>query len=212
VATTPPTFHCENEARSAGFRFIAGVDEAGRGPLAGPVTAAAVLYLQPQAVPGIADSKLLSEKKRDLLEPLILASPDLVCAVALASPEEIDALNIYHASKLAMERALASLPQKADFALVDGKPFRAFCLPHRGVVQGDRLSCSIASASVLAKVARDRIMVELDKTYPQYGFAKHKGYPTPEHLEALRRHGPCPVHRRSFAPVSQAALPGFGMP
>jgi len=210
VVRHTPTFDFEREARLAGAKAVAGLDEAGRGPLAGPVTAAAVVFLDEEIPPGVADSKTLSETAREKIDAAIRASPHLIFAVAEASEQEIDKLNIYHASKLAMERALAALPRPADFALVDGKPFRSFAAPHRGIVKGDRYCVSIAAASVLAKVARDRIMLSLDQQYPHYGFAKHKGYPTPDHLEVLRRLGPCPAHRRSFGPVAQASLPGFG--
>jgi ribonuclease HII len=182
---------------------VCGVDEAGRGPWAGPVAAAAVI-LDPRRVPeGINDSKKLSPKARAALERDIQASA-LAWSVAFATVEEIAALNILHATGLAMHRAVQGLQVAAAFALVDGNyPFRLPC-PVRTVVGGDGLSLSIGAASILAKTARDRLMAELDETYPGYGFAAHKGYNAPVHVEALRRLGPCPIHRQAWSPIRLA--------
>ncbi|HUO21045.1 MAG TPA: ribonuclease HII [Caulobacteraceae bacterium] len=179
---------------------VCGVDEAGRGPWAGPVSAAAVI-LDPARIPkGLNDSKLLSHKAREALEVEIKASA-LAWAVGFASVAEIAELNILHATGLAMRRAVAALTPAAAFALVDGNyAFKLPC-PVKTVVKGDSLSCSIAAASILAKTARDRVMVELDGLYPGYGFAAHKGYHAEAHVQALQRLGPCPEHRATWAPV-----------
>ncbi|WP_304217729.1 ribonuclease HII [Phenylobacterium aquaticum] len=179
---------------------VCGVDEAGRGPWAGPVSAGAVI-LDPSAIPpGLDDSKKLSTKARDGLEVQIKQMA-LAWCVGFASVEEIDALNILQATGLAMRRAVEGLAVTPAFALVDGNyKFQLPC-PIRTVVKGDSLSSSIAAASILAKTARDRLMVEADALYPGYGFAAHKGYHAPIHVEALRRQGPCAIHRRSWAPV-----------
>jgi ribonuclease HII len=182
---------------------VCGVDEAGRGPWAGPVSAAAVI-LDPRRVPaGLNDSKKLSEKKREALEPLIKDAA-IAWAVGFASVAEIAELNILHAAGLAMRRAVEALPVAPQHALVDGN--YAFALPCavQTVIKGDARSCSIAAASILAKTARDRVMVELHALYPDYGFASHKGYHAAIHVEALRRLGPCPEHRLSWAPVRLA--------
>ncbi len=206
-----PDLSFEQEARAAGYAAIAGVDEAGRGPLAGPVVAAAVILPHRlDELAGLNDSKQLSEKKREALFGALLGREDVVCAVGIATVEEIDALNILKATHLAMARAVEGLAVKADFCLVDGLPVKGLPVEHRAVVKGDARSLSIAAASVLAKVTRDHLMIEADKQYPQYGFGKHKGYGTKAHMEALRKYGPCPLHRRSFAPVSQLELPLFG--
>ncbi len=192
--------------------LVAGVDEAGRGPLAGPVVAAAVVF--PQGVPTalaalLDDSKALSAARRDTaFTALQTARADgtLECAIAAASAREIGALNILHATHLAMRRAVLRLPRMPALALIDGN--RAPALPCRVqcVVGGDALSLSIAAASILAKVTRDRAMARLDPRWPAYGFARHQGYPTAAHRAALATHGPCPHHRRGFGPVDQAAL------
>ena len=186
--------------------LVCGVDEAGRGPWAGPVSAAAVI-LHPERVPeGLNDSKKLSEKKRDALEPLIKEAA-VAWAVGFASVAEIAELNILHATGLAMRRAVEALAPAPVFALVDGN--YAFPLPCtvKTVVKGDALSCSIAAASILAKVARDRLMAELDQLYPGYSFSSHKGYRAQAHADGLLKLGPCPEHRMSWAPV-QLALQG----
>ncbi|WP_295882481.1 ribonuclease HII [uncultured Thiohalocapsa sp.] len=181
--------------------LVAGLDEAGRGPLAGPVCAAAVI-LDPGRIPnGLDDSKRLTEALREALAPAIEAAA-IACAVAWATHLEVDRLNVLQASMLAMRRALLALRVTPTLALVDGNrcPDDLPCVA-RAVVGGDGLEPAISAASILAKVARDREMQRLDAEHPQYGFARHKGYPTAEHLESLRRHGPCAIHRRSFAPV-----------
>ncbi len=186
--------------------LVCGVDEAGRGPWAGPVSAAAVI-LHPERVPeGLNDSKKLSEKKRDALEPLIKEAA-VAWAVGFASVAEIAELNILHATGLAMRRAVEALAPAPVFALVDGN--YAFPLPCqvKTVVKGDSLSCSIAAASILAKVARDRLMAELDQRYPGYSFSSHKGYRAQAHADGLLKLGPCPEHRLNWAPV-QLALQG----
>ncbi|TNF54383.1 MAG: ribonuclease HII [Gammaproteobacteria bacterium] len=188
----------------AGTPGVAGVDEAGRGPLAGPVTAAAVMLDPARPIAGLADSKRLSPARREALETEIQASA-LAWAVASASPEEIDALNILQASLLAMRRAVVGLGRVPDLALVDGNRCPMLECPVQAIVGGDGKVASIAAASILAKVARDREMVRLDALFPGYGLAIHKGYPTAEHLAALRAMGPCAIHRRSFRPVRAAA-------
>lgn len=195
--------------RETAIRLICGVDEAGRGPLCGPVVAAAVILDPARPIPGLADSKKLSEGKRDRLAVEIRAHA-MAWAVAEASVEEIDRLNILQASLLAMQRAVAGLALPPTEAWVDGNRCPALSIPVRAIVGGDALEPAISAASILAKTVRDALLVELDRTYPQYGLAAHKGYPTAAHLAALRRHGPAPIHRRSFAPVravaAQAAL------
>lgn len=179
---------------------VAGVDEAGRGPWAGPVCAAAVILPPTRAPKGLDDSKKLTADARAELEGVIKRRA-VAWAVAFASVEEIETLNILHATGLAMRRAVEALAVTPAFALVDGNyGFRLPC-EIRTVVGGDGLSASIAAASILAKQARDRVMVELDAAYPGYGFSSHKGYHAPAHVEALKRLGPCPIHRRGFAPV-----------
>jgi len=184
---------------------VCGVDEAGRGPWAGPVSAGAVI-LDPRNVPeGLNDSKLLTHKARERLE-VEIQTHALAWGVGFASVEEIDRLNIIQATGLAMRRAVAALRVTAVFALVDGNYAFALPCPVKTVVKGDQLSSSIAAASILAKVARDRLMAELDAAYPGYGFAAHKGYHAPLHVEALRRLGPCAIHRSSWAPIRLALM------
>ena len=197
----------EEALRRAGHQGIAGVDDAGRGPLAGPVVAAAVIFQSPEAPGCLDDSKKLSGVKREKLFEMLIAARNVRIGVGMAGVEEIDTLNILRATERAMQRAVAALDPSPDHLLVDGLPVRGLTIRSTAVVGGDGQSLSIAAASVVAKVTRDRIMIELDARYPEYGFARHKGYGTREHLEALRVHGPCPWHRRSFAPVSQRTLP-----
>ena len=178
-------------------QLICGVDEAGRGPLAGPVCAAAVVLPKHLCLPGLTDSKKLTDKKRRELFPLIQQQA-LAYGIGFASEAEIDEINILQATFLAMKRALAQLNCRPDLALIDGNRETDFGLPVKTVVKGDSLSANIAAASVLAKVSRDDVMVELAKTYPQYGFDIHKGYGTKAHYQALEEFGPCPAHRRSF--------------
>lgn len=207
-AHTYPTLRPEHEARVEGYACIAGVDEAGRGPLAGPVVAGAVILPPGCAVPaGLDDSKKLTPVRRERLFAELLESSGVVHGVGLATVEEIDRINILKATHLAMARAVEALGVAVDFCLIDGLPVPGFPYLHRATVKGDSISLSIAAASILAKVTRDHMMEEADREYPLYGFAKHKGYGTKQHLEALRRHGPCPLHRRSFGPVAQLELP-----
>lgn len=190
-----------------GIQRIAGVDEAGRGPLAGPVTAAAVMLPRGFSCPGLDDSKKISAARREHFYQILTSNQEIVWAVAYADREEIDRLNILRATHLAMARAVMALVPPPDHCLIDGLPVRDFPFPHDAIVKGDSLSLSIAAASIVAKVTRDRIMREIDREFPQFGFAKHKGYGTKAHLEALRIHGPCRHHRRSFQPIAQLALP-----
>jgi ribonuclease HII len=186
--------------------WIAGVDEAGRGPIAGPVVAACVVLPPCHTLTGIADSKQLTPAQREALYAAITQRA-LAWAIGLANPREIERYNILQASLLAMRRAVLALPIPPQRVLVDGKhAIPSLPLPQQAVVGGDALEESIAAASILAKVARDRIMRELDRLYPQYGFAQHKGYPTALHLERLRMYGACPAHRRTYAPVAQLRL------
>jgi ribonuclease HII len=202
-----PDLTLEHALHARQFAIIAGVDEAGRGPLAGPVAAAAVILPVNFSCPGLDDSKKLSAKKREHLYQLLTSDPSVIWSVALASPGEIDTLNILRATHLAMRRAVEGLSMTPDHCLIDGLPVRDFPWPHDGIVKGDGLSLSIAAASIIAKVTRDRLMLEMDARFPHYGFANHQGYGTKKHLEALRIHGPCCHHRRSFEPVAQLALP-----
>lgn len=187
----------ENSYFEKGFRLICGVDEAGRGPLAGPVCAAAVILPPNHNIPGLNDSKKLSDKKRRELYPLIKEQA-VAYGIAFASEQEIDDINILQATFLAMQRAIDQLSVKPDFALIDGNREKDFGVPVKTVVHGDSLSASIAAASVLAKVTRDDLMLKLSEQYPQYAFDIHKGYGTKAHYEAISAHGPCPVHRMTF--------------
>ena len=194
----------ERKLLQEGFAFIAGVDEAGRGPLAGPVVAAAVILPQQKVLPGVFDSKQLSDARRRCLRDEILCVAQT--SIGIADVCEIDELNILRATHLAMHRAVAGL-EKVDFVLVDGLPVPGFPCPAENMVKGDARSASIAAASIVAKVYRDELMEELDREYPGYGFALHKGYGTAAHLESLKRLGVSPVHRRSFAPVKEIIDP-----
>lgn len=202
-----PDLTFESALHARGLARIAGVDEAGRGPLAGPVAAAAIVLPRGFICPGLDDSKKLSPAKRETIYETLTGNPDIVWSVALADAAEIDQLNILRATHLAMRRAALALSPTPDHCLIDGLPVRDFPIPHDALVKGDGRSLSIAAASVIAKVTRDRIMRELDAEFPQFGFARHQGYGTKEHLEALRIHGPCRHHRRSFQPVAQLTLP-----
>ncbi|MEE1653985.1 MULTISPECIES: ribonuclease HII [Brachymonas] len=185
--------------------LLAGVDEAGRGPLAGPVVAAAVILDERQPIAGLADSKKLTARRRELVYEEILAKA-LCCSIAQASVEEIDQLNILHATMLAMRRAVEGLRLKPAKVLVDGNRLPTLQVRAEAIVQGDAKVAAISAASILAKVTRDRWCLEVDASYPGYGFARHKGYGTAEHLQALRSLGATMQHRRSFAPVAQALL------
>lgn len=194
---TEKLWEIENSLDEGGQMLICGVDEAGRGPLAGPVCAGAVILPRGLEIPGLTDSKKLSDKKRRELAPLIREQAT-AWAVAFASVEEIEELNILQATFLAMERAINALGIRPELALIDGNRAGDFGLPTKTVVKGDSLSANIAAASVLAKVARDDVCEELGRQYPQYGFEIHKGYGTRAHYETLEKFGPCPVHRQSF--------------
>ena len=187
----------ENSLYSNGFKVICGVDEAGRGPLAGPVCAAAVILPKGLEIPGLTDSKKLTDKKRRELFPVIQEQA-IAYGIGWATQQEIDEINILQATFLAMQRAIDQLEGKADLALIDGNREKDFGLPIMTVVKGDSLSANIAAASVLAKVSRDDLMVNMAQEYPEYGFEIHKGYGTKVHYAALREHGPCPIHRMSF--------------
>ena len=190
----------EQVARASGR--VCGIDEAGRGPLAGPVFAAAVILDPARRIRGLADSKTLTPERREELAVLI-RERSIACAVASASIEEIDTLNILQASLLAMVRAVELLRVTAEFALVDGNQLPRLPIPGRAVVAGDASERCISAASILAKTARDALMRQLDEVHPGYGFARHMGYGTPEHLRCLQQRGPCPIHRRTFAPVRE---------
>lgn len=216
-------FQYERECIARGVLRVAGVDEAGRGPLAGPVVAAAVVFPAdwiehglPVDLKGLNDSKQLSAARRERFFDFLRTATEaragtgLAIGVAVVEAEEIDRLNILRATHAGMARALAGVNPAPDHILVDGLPVDALTFPQTAIVKGDSLSYSIAAASVMAKVTRDRLMLEHDRRWPEYGFAVHKGYPTSRHREALRRLGPCPIHRRSFAPVEAAQLDLFG--
>ena len=190
-------FVYESAATEKGYHMICGIDEAGRGPLAGPVFAAAVILPDHASIDGINDSKKLSEKKREALYSVIQETA-ISFSVGFATETEIDEVNILQATFLAMKRACDSLNVKPDFALVDGNRMPHLDVDTQTIIKGDSLSASIAAASILAKVSRDRLMYEIDKLYPEYQFAKHKGYGTALHIEMLKKYGPCPVHRKTF--------------
>lgn len=197
---TDSLWYFEHCAQAEGYRYIAGSDEAGRGPLAGPIVAAAIILTEP--VEGVCDSKQLTARRREALFNQLTCGkhPYALCVI---SNDTIDAVGIQQANVKALSTALLQLQPRPDFALVDGfdlQPWVPF--PTRRIIRGDARSASIAAASILAKVTRDRYMEEADRAFPQYGFARHKGYGTPEHVQALQRYGPCPLHRRSFAPVA----------
>ena len=193
-----PDYSYEKAAETSGFKLICGVDEAGRGPLAGPVCAAAVILPQDLEIEGLNDSKKLSEKKREQLFDIITEKAVAYC-VAYGTLEEIEEKNILQATFLAMNRAIEGLEQKADFALIDGNKIPVgIKIPAAAIVKGDAKSMSIAAASILAKVSRDRLLMEYDKKYPEYQFAKHKGYGTKLHTDLIKEFGPCEIHRLSF--------------
>ncbi len=193
-----PDFSYEKEAMNQGFKLVCGVDEAGRGPLAGPVCAAAVILPTDCEIEGLNDSKKISEKKREMLYDIIIQKA-VAYSIAYGTLEEIENYNILEATYIAMNRAIEGLKTKADFALIDGNRVpKGIKIPCETVVKGDAKSCSIAAASILAKVTRDRLMLEYDQKYPEYLFAQHKGYGTKSHYEAIKQHGVCEIHRRSF--------------
>ena len=204
----PDVLLYEKEAWSSGFLCLAGIDEAGRGPLAGPVVAAAVIfepeYIQSELLPifgRLTDSKVMSEKLREEYFEVLTESASTTIGIGIIEADEIDRINILKATHKAM--AIAAAQIDPQFALVDGLPVKGLPCESRSIVKGDALSISISAASIIAKVTRDRIMVKLDRQYPEYGFAKHKGYGTRRHLEALRKHGEIPAHRKTFRPVAE---------
>lgn len=197
-----PTQEFERVARFCGYRRIAGIDEAGRGPLAGPVVAAAVILPTRCRLVGINDSKQLSAKNREDVYAAILEQAVAV-GIGSADVTEIDQLNILTATRLAMRRAIDRLAPPADYLLIDAVVLPRLTVPARPIIKGDSLSVTIAAASIVAKVTRDRLMARYHETFPEYGFLTHKGYGTAEHLERLARHGPCSIHRRTFSPVQE---------
>lgn len=196
----------ETAARLRGFEHIAGVDEAGRGPLAGPLVVAACILPEGKLIEGADDSKKLTAAKRRSIYKKIRSDSSVIYRIEVIDPSEIDKLNIFQATLEGMRRCIERLTLQPDFILVDGPhtPFSAS--KSQGIVKGDSLSCSIACASILAKVTRDEIMEGYDDQFPLYGFARHKGYPTPQHLQALKEHGPTSIHRMSYSPVQEALL------
>jgi ribonuclease HII len=201
-------FAFERELWTKGATRIAGVDEAGRGPLAGPVVAAAAILPTkwaeaglPHELQGLNDSKQLTAAQREQFSTYLIACGEVHFAIGQVGAGQIDAINILRATHRAMNDALAQLRPAPDHVLVDGRPVKTMFIPQTAIVQGDARSYSIAAASVLAKVARDHLMLEFDRQWPKYGFAEHKGYGTAQHLAAIVAHGPCPIHRRSFAPL-----------
>ena len=193
-----PDFSYEKQAKNNGFKFICGVDEAGRGPLAGPVCAAAVILPENCVIEGLNDSKKISEKKREMLFDIITEKA-IAYSIAYGTLEEIEKYNILEATYIAMNRAIEGLALKADFALIDGNRVpKGITVPCETIIKGDSKSFSIAAASILAKVTRDRLMLEYDQKYPEYLFAKHKGYGTKAHYDAIKQHGVCEIHRLSF--------------
>lgn len=191
----------ENAARQQGYQLIAGIDEAGRGPLAGPVIAAACIIPCDVFFPGVNDSKQLSPQQRSVLFDQISADSRVCFGIGNISHQEIDRINIYQATIVAMLQAIEVLPQKPDLLLVDGMQLSHPGIPCQKIIKGDCKSQSIAAASILAKVTRDRMMTEFHHQWPHYGFDQHKGYGTPQHIEAIRKWGPCPIHRLSFEPL-----------
>ena len=192
----------EEELYDQGFTNICGVDEAGRGPLAGPVVVAACILPPFLRIPGINDSKKLSEKKRDELYKIIVKEA-IAYKVVFIGVKEIDELNIYNATKKGMLEAIEGLKVPADYVLIDAMPLGELDKSNKSIIHGDALSASIAAASILAKVSRDQYMKKMDIKYPNYGFARHKGYGTKMHLEALEKYGPCPIHRKTYYPVTK---------
>lgn len=201
----PCSLDFERGLEARGVRPVAGVDEVGRGPLAGPLVVSAVVLERGYSLPGLDDSKRLTARRRLALRDELLGSGSVVWALVAKPAADIDRLNILEATREAMREACLALPVVPAHVLVDGLAVPDFPFEQTAIVGGDGLSMSIAAASILAKVARDLEMEAWDREYPEYGFARHKGYPTREHCEKLREHGPCPIHRRSFAPVAAAA-------
>ena len=207
IINQPDLYQFEQQACVRGYTIVAGIDEAGRGPLAGPVVAAAVVLRQDQPIEGVNDSKKLSEQRREQLFKQIMS---LAAAVGVGTVDEatIDRINILQATRQAMVLAVQALPLSPDYLLIDGITTIASPIPQQTIKQGDSRSASIAAASIIAKVTRDRMMLEYDRLYPVYGFARHKGYGSAAHLAALQQHGPCPIHRLTFAGVKERKKPG----
>jgi ribonuclease HII len=202
ISFVGPTDEFELEARRCGYRRIAGLDEAGRGPLAGPVVASAVVLPTRCRLIGCDDSKQLSESERERLYHVIITRA-VGIGIGSATEQEIDRLNILEATRLAMHRAVAGLSPQPDCLLIDAISLLGCAIPIRSIIKGDALCLSVAAASIVAKVTRDRLMAEYHRLYPHYNFLSHKGYSTEEHLQQLATHGPCPIHRRTFEPVAQ---------
>lgn len=202
-----PDLSLEGDLWDKGVDPVAGIDEAGRGPLAGPVAAAAVILPTDFEHDFLDDSKKLTELRREALYDELMADERISWSLSYAEAEEIDEINILRATHAAMARAAQSLDARPAFCLIDGLDVKGFPIESRGIVKGDGLSLSIAAASIIAKVSRDRRMREFAQEFPEYGFDRHKGYGTKVHLEALERHGPCRIHRKTFQPVAQLALP-----
>lgn len=198
---------CEKRLKAEGFTRIAGVDEAGRGPLAGPIVAAACILPDGVLFENLNDSKQLTPEEREILFSEITTCPHLYFGIGIIDVKTIDRVNILQATFLAMKKAVEALFIQPDYILIDGNQLPSFDIPTESVVEGDSLSISIAAASVIAKVTRDRIMVELDAKWPLYGFKQHKGYATDQHIQAIQTHGPCPIHRKSFDPVRSMLNP-----
>lgn len=204
----PPTLTEEKDLWSQGYRFIAGLDEVGRGALAGPVGAGAVILptnIDISLLDGVRDSKELTPAQRESLSPRI-KKVALAFGIGMVSSEMVDEIGIVEATRRAMAQAIKKLGVSPEFLLVDALKLPKIPLPQKAIIDGDKLSLSIACASIIAKVARDHLMINVEKKYPGYGFARHKGYGTPEHIDCLERFGPCPIHRRTFAPIAQGKL------
>lgn len=197
----------ENRIKKQGYTYVLGLDEAGRGPLAGPVSAAAVYYTGKAPIPGVTDSKKISAKKRETLSFILTNHPCVFWGLGLVSSSEIDQINILEATKLAMERAIADLEEKykikADYLILDGKMQLNLPVNQISIIKADEKIFSVSAASIIAKVARDRLMLKMAKKYPEYGFEKHKGYGTKLHLERIKKYGPCLIHRKTFRPLSE---------
>lgn len=202
----PPLTEIEEMTYSEGYQIIAGVDEAGRGPLAGPVVAAACILSRGLIIEGVDDSKKLTAEKRKELYKILTEHPEVEFAVGIVHHHRIDAINILQASLEAMSIAVQNLTVSPDFLLIDGNQLPPTTIASKAVIKGDSLSQSIAAASIIAKFTRDTIMVEMHEKWPEYGFNQHFGYATQQHLEAITKHGPCPIHRTSFEPIKSMAL------
>jgi ribonuclease HII len=201
-----PSYDFEQSMNQKGYKKIAGVDEAGRGPLAGPVVAAACFIPNDVYIEDLVECKQLTPLRRESLFAAITNDPQIEYGVGIVSHQEIDTINIYQATILAMNQAVKNLPNKPDFLLVDGLELKGE-IPCLKIIKGDEKSFSIAAASIIAKVTRDRLMCEYHEKWPYYGFESHKGYGTKKHIEAIKEHGPCPIHRMSFAPLKTSTTP-----